>query len=84
MEDKGGFMSEKTENLSDLFTNSECLLLLNKKERLLVKTLLAKTLISKNLSAWIEGKIGKEYLQIARNLIESMGNEEPDQATVDC
>jgi hypothetical protein len=45
-------------------------LMLNKKERILVKELLGKTLSSKEAKEAIKKKFGEEYIEIAYRLLE--------------
>jgi hypothetical protein len=47
--------------------------MINKKERRLVRNLLAITLKSPNTRRWIEKKLGKEYLEVGEKLLKSMG-----------
>ena len=57
-----------------LHDKSGALLMINKKERRLVRNLLAITLKSPNTRRWIERKLGKEYLEIGEKLLKSMGS----------
>jgi hypothetical protein len=47
--------------------------MIDKKERELVREILAMTLKSASAREWILKKLGKEYLQIAETLLNAMG-----------
>ena len=49
------------------------LLMIDKRERRLVKELLAITLKSKSSREWIVKKLGSEYIEIAEKLLKTMG-----------
>lgn len=49
------------------------LLMLNKKERRLLKELLDMTLKSNNAREWITKKLGSEYIGIGEGLLKAMG-----------
>jgi hypothetical protein len=49
------------------------LLMLNKKERILVKEILGKTLSSKEAKEVIRKLLGKEYIEIGYRLLEDLG-----------
>ena len=57
-----------------LHDKSGALLMINNKERRLVRNLLAITLKSPNTRKWIEKKLGKEYLEVGEKLLKSMGS----------
>jgi hypothetical protein len=49
--------------------------MIDKKERELVRELLAMTLKSPSAREWISKKLGKEYVQIGVKLLKAMGGE---------
>ena len=49
------------------------LLMLNKKERTLMKELLILTMSSQSAKDWIAKKLGDEYIKIGEKLLRSMG-----------
>ncbi len=48
------------------------LMMINKKERQILREILSMTMKSKGGRAYIENKFGPEYLEIADNLLESL------------
>jgi len=52
------------------------LMMINKKERALLRTILAMTMRSSSAKEWITKKLGPEYLQIGESLLKSMGGDE--------
>jgi hypothetical protein len=54
------------------------ILMLNKKERILVKEILGKTLSSKEAKEAIKNQFGKEYIEIAYRLFENVGGSKID------
>ncbi|MBN2124467.1 MAG: hypothetical protein JW821_09265 [Deltaproteobacteria bacterium] len=56
-----------------LHDRTGALLMIDKKERRLLKELLAITLKSKGSREWIEKKLGHEYLEVAEKLLRIMG-----------
>jgi hypothetical protein len=65
---------EKNKDI-DLALHDEtgALLMLNKKERKLLREILLMTLKSNSAKNWIIKKLGKEYVQIGEKLIKGMG-----------
>jgi hypothetical protein len=65
---------EKNKDI-DLALHDEtgALLMLNKKERKLLREILLMTLKSNSAKNWIVKKLGKEYVQIGEKLIKGMG-----------
>jgi len=65
---------EKNKDI-DLALHDEtgALLMLNKKERKLLREILLMTLKSQSAKNWIVKKLGKEYVQIGEKLIKGMG-----------
>ncbi|MBW2063977.1 MAG: hypothetical protein JRJ03_03480 [Deltaproteobacteria bacterium] len=53
--------------------NTGALLMINKKERRLLREILSVTLKSPHSREWIARKLGKEYLEIAQKLLSAMG-----------
>jgi hypothetical protein len=68
-------MEEKDDVLIGLADKTGALLMIDKKERELVRELLAMTLKSPSAREWISKKLGKEYVQIGMKLLKSMGGE---------
>jgi hypothetical protein len=57
-----------------LADRSGALMMINKKERLLIKEVLAVTLKSPSAKEWIVKKLGREYVQIGERLLKAMGD----------
>jgi len=68
-------MEEKDDLLVGLADKTGALLMIDKKERELVRELLAMTLKSPSAREWISKKLGKEYVQIGMKLLKAMGGE---------
>lgn len=68
-------MEEKDDVLIGLADKTGALLMIDKKERELVRELLAMTLKSPSAREWISKKLGKEYVQIGMKLLKAMGGE---------
>jgi hypothetical protein len=68
-------MEEKDDVLVGLADKTGALLMIYKKERELVRELLAMTLKSPSAREWISKKLGKEYVQIGMKLLKAMGGE---------
>lgn len=66
-------VDESQETRQALHNKSGALLMIDKKERRLVKEILSITLKSKSSRDWIVKKLGKEYLDIGEKLLETMG-----------
>jgi hypothetical protein len=66
-------MNQKKDINLALHDATGALLMLNKKERKLLKELLDMTLKSKNAREWIVKKLGEEYVEIGENLLRVMG-----------
>ncbi|MBW2028104.1 MAG: hypothetical protein JRH06_03990 [Deltaproteobacteria bacterium] len=69
-------MNKKDENQEvkiALQDDTGALLMINKKERRLIREILAVTLKSPHSRQWIVKKLGREYLEIGKNLLRSMG-----------
>lgn len=68
-------MEDKDDLLVGLADKTGALLMIDKKERELVRELLAMTLKSPTAREWISKKLGKEYVQIGVKLLKAMGGE---------
>jgi hypothetical protein len=68
-------MEDNNEALVGLADKTGALLMIDKKERELVRELLAMTLKSPSAREWISRKLGKEYIQIGIKLLKAMGGE---------
>ncbi len=66
-------MNQKKDINLALHDTTGALLMLDKKERKLLKELLDMTLKSKNAREWIVRKLGDEYIEIGENLLRLMG-----------
>ncbi|MGD2126394.1 MAG: hypothetical protein PVG99_09955 [Desulfobacteraceae bacterium] len=58
-----------------LADSTGALLMINKKERELLKALLAMSMKSPSARQWIAKKLGSEYIKIGEKLLKSMGGE---------
>jgi hypothetical protein len=68
-------MEDKADVLVGLADKTGALLMIDKKERELVRELLSMTLKSPSAREWISKKLGKEYVQIGMKLLKNMGGE---------
>jgi hypothetical protein len=68
-------MEDNNEVLVGLADKTGALLMIDKKERELVRELLAMTLKSPSAREWISKKLGKEYIQIGVKLLKAMGGD---------
>jgi hypothetical protein len=68
-------MEDNNEVLVGLADKTGALLMIDKKERELVRELLAMTLKSPSARDWISKKLGKEYVQIGVKLLKAMGGD---------
>ena len=68
-------MEDNNEVLVGLADKTGALLMIDKKERELVREILAMTLKSPSAREWISKKLGKEYVQIGVKLLKAMGGE---------
>ena len=68
-------MEEKDDVLIGLADKTGALLMIDKKERELVRELLAMTLKSPSAREWISKKLGKDYVQVGMKLLKAMGGE---------
>lgn len=53
--------------------NANALLLLNKEERKTIKERLIMAIYSESVKGYIEERLGREYVQVAEKLLETMG-----------
>jgi hypothetical protein len=66
---------EKSNDMTiGLADRSGALMMINKKERLLIKEVLSVTLKSPSAKEWIVKKLGSEYVQIGERLLKAMGD----------
>ena len=68
-------MEDNNEMLVGLADKTGALLMIDKKERELVREILAMSLKSPSAREWISKKLGKEYVQIGVKLLKAMGGE---------
>jgi hypothetical protein len=68
-------MEDNNEVLVGLADKTGALLMIDKKERELVREILAMTLKSPSAREWISKKLGKEYVQIGVKLLKAMGGD---------
>ena len=68
-------MEDDNEVLVGLADKTGALLMIDKKERELVREILAMSLKSPSAREWISKKLGKEYVQIGVKLLKAMGGE---------
>jgi len=68
-------MEDNNEVLVGLADKTGALLMIDKKERELVREILAMTLKSPSAREWISKKLGKEYIQIGVKLLKAMGGD---------
>lgn len=61
-----------------LYSQTSALLMIDKKERRLMKELLFVTLKSQGSRDWIIKKLGPEYIEVAESLLRNMGGEPPN------
>jgi hypothetical protein len=67
-------MEESDDIALGLADKTGALMMINKKERLLIKELLVVTLKSPSAKEWIAKKLGREYVQIGERLLKAMGD----------
>ena len=69
-------MEKDDEILMGLADKTGALMMIDKKERRLLRTILAMTLRSSSAKDWISKKLGPEYVDIGTKLLKSMGGDE--------
>jgi hypothetical protein len=67
-------MEEHEQTPIGLADATGALMMINKKERLLIRELLIVTLKSPSAKEWITKKLGREYLQVGERLLKAIGN----------
>ena len=70
-------MEKDDDTLMGLADKTGALMMINKKERELLRTILAMTMRSSSAKEWISKKLGQEYVEIGNRLLKSMGGDEP-------
>jgi hypothetical protein len=68
-------MEKKDDLLVGLADKTGALLMVDKKERELIREILSMTLKSPSAREWISKKLGKEYVQIGTKLLKNIGGE---------
>ncbi|MBN2032593.1 MAG: hypothetical protein JW836_04890 [Deltaproteobacteria bacterium] len=68
-------MDKNDDILIGLADKTGALLMINQKERELLRTILSMTVRSLSAKDWITKKLGPEYMKIAEQLLKSMGGE---------
>lgn len=66
-------MKDREEINRVLRDRSSAMLMLDNKERKLLKEILRTTMKSESARTWIVKKLGKEYLEIGENLLDTLG-----------
>lgn len=66
-------MNNNSDSDPGLHDKTAALLMLNKKERKLLKELIKMTLKSKNARELIAKRLGSEYIEVGENLLKIMG-----------
>lgn len=66
-------MDDDKEKKLALYDETGALLMVDKKERKLIKEILTASLKSKPSRDWIVKKLGEEYLDIGENLLKTLG-----------
>jgi len=69
-------MEKDDDILIGLADKTGALMMINKKERELIKTILAMTMRSSNARDWITKKLGPEYVEVGGKLLKSLGGDE--------
>jgi hypothetical protein len=67
---------EKDHDILGLADKTGALMMINKKERELLRTILVMTMRSSSAKDWITKKLGPDYMQIGTKLLKSMGGED--------
>ena len=68
-------MEEQQDEITiGLADRTGALMMINKKERMLIKELLSVTLKSSSAKEWIIKKLGREYIGIGEKLLKAMGD----------
>ncbi len=68
-------MEEQQDEIAvGLADRTGALMMINKKERMLIRELLSVTLKSPTAKEWIVNRLGREYIQIGEKLLRAMGD----------
>jgi hypothetical protein len=68
-------MEEQRDEIAvGLADRTGALMMINKKERILIREVLSVTLRSATAKEWIVKKLGHEYIQIGEKLLKAMGD----------
>jgi hypothetical protein len=76
-------MEERDEIAIGLADKTGALLMINKKERMLIREILSVTLKSSAAKEWIIKKFGREYIRIGEKLLTVMGDKQSLSAEKD-
>ena len=68
-------MEKDDDILAGLADKTGALMMINKKERELLRTILLMTMRSSSAKDWITKKLGPEYVEIGTKLLRFMGGE---------
>lgn len=66
-------MEKEDDILIGLADKTGALMMINKKERELLRTILSMTMRSSSAKDWVSKKLGPEYIEIGEKLLKSMG-----------
>jgi hypothetical protein len=69
-------MEKEDEIMVGLADKTGALMMINKKERELLRTILSMTMRSPSAKDWITKKLGSDYVEIGTNLLKSMGGDQ--------
>lgn len=69
-------MEKEDEMMVGLADKTGALMMINKKERELLRTILSMTMRSPSAKDWITKKLGPDYVEIGTNLLKSMGGDQ--------
>jgi len=68
-------MEKEDDILIGLADKTGALMMINKKERELLRSILSMTMRSSTAKDWISKKLGTEYVEVGTKLLNSMGGE---------
>lgn len=69
-------MEKEDEIMVGLADKTGALMMINKKERELLRTILSMTMRSPSAKDWITKKLGADYVEIGTRLLKSMGGDQ--------
>ena len=69
-------MEKDDDILMGLADKTGALMMINKKERELLRTILVMTMRSSSAKDWITKKLGPEYVEVGTKLLKSMGGDD--------